>query len=112
MTVSRGIGSLAHAGHAGVLGASRSPSGSGASFDARVSPPAPLNPFEENQRRLAEVKRASVYYDSRIERWCRHTGQDPELCRLALQAGYTVRFSTERRGHRVLLHVVKPGEVG
>lgn len=62
-------------------------------------------------RRLADVERASRYCDSRIERWCEHTGQDPELNRLALKAGYTVRFNGHRRGRQVLLHVIQPGEL-
>lgn len=81
------------------------------SSNGQVSDRRPDNPFRANLRRLEDVSRASAYCDSRIDRWCEHTGQDPKLCRTALKAGYTVRFKDHRRGREVLLHVVRPEEL-
>lgn len=73
--------------------------------------PAPDSLFNENQARLAAHARDSAYLDSRIERWSFHSGQDAGLSRAALAAGFTVRFYDKRRGHVILLHVVRPDEV-
>lgn len=71
----------------------------------------PSDPFWRNQQRLAIARDRSAYCDSRISRWCYHTGRDPALCRAALAAGYTVRFTDARRGRSILLHIVHPDEV-
>lgn len=109
-----GNGNLAAAGLAGVRAATASRFGnaSGAPFSESVSDrPAPDRPFPANLRRLAEDRRNSLYLDSRIERWCYHCNQDAGLSRTALEAGYTLRFTTLRRGHSILLHIVRPEEI-